>query len=119
MEEKRFTPGPWFVQDDEWTDGDTANITSDFRSDNSIVPVAQISGGGSESGYDGDFSLEQKANAKLIAAAPELLEALQCLFENYKALADSGDAGNWQLEDEPAGQKALHAIAKALGKEHS
>lgn len=110
MEEKRFTPGPWFVQDDEWTDGDTANITSDFRSDNSIVPVAQISGGGSESGFDSDFSLEQKANATLIAAAPELLEALQeCLpiWENHKL--DASEASI--LLDCRA------AIAKALGKE--
>ena len=56
-------------------------------------------------------------NAQLIAAAPELLEALQFLFDDYKELADSGDAGNWRVEDKPAGKKALQAIAKALGKE--
>lgn len=32
-------------------------------------------------------------NGRLIAAAPELLEALESLFDNYKQLADSGDAG--------------------------
>ena len=99
MEEKLFTPGPWHVsnegkliiRDNEWF---------------SHVAMA---------GYATND--EEFATATLIAAAPELLEALQCLFEHYKALADSGDAGNWRLEDEPAGKKALHAIAKALGKE--
>lgn len=47
----------------------------------------------------------------------ELLEALQCLFEDYKQLADSGDAGNWSLEDIPAGKKAINAINKAIGKD--
>lgn len=56
-------------------------------------------------------------NKRLKEMSSDLLDALQCLFEHYKALADSGDAGNWRLEDEPAGKKALHAIAKALGKE--
>lgn len=115
MEEKRFTPGPWFVQDDEWTDGDDANITSDFRSDNSIVPVAQISGGGSESGYDVDFSLEQKANARLIAAAPELLEALQDMVTLVKSRC-------YPQPDKPSSdwgraEAAESAISKALGKE--
>lgn len=122
--EERFTPGPWFIQDDEWTDGDTANITSDFRSDNSIVPVAQVSGGGSESGYDGDFSLEQKANAKLIASAPELLQALQLSLE---AMNEMGDILNFHdMADAetvekltPAFEMARAAINKALGKEQS
>lgn len=123
MEEKRFTPGPWFVQDDEWTDGETANITSDFRSDNSIIPVAQISGGGSESGFDGDFSLEQKANARLIAAAPELLEALQDMVSRIEYYANLDGSNKPSIEDwaytynSSDMDAARNAIAKALGKE--
>ncbi|NTG61800.1 hypothetical protein G6L45_16085 [Agrobacterium rhizogenes] len=54
-----------------------------------------------------------RANARLIAAAPDLLEALKALFEDYKNLADSGDAGNWKLENLEVGKRALAAIAKA------
>lgn len=71
-------------------------------------------------GVDGECiadTVYQEEDARLISAAPELLEALQFLFDDYKELADSGDAGNWRVEDKPAGKKALQAIAKALGKE--
>jgi hypothetical protein len=58
---------------------------------------------------------ELEANAHLIAAAPDLLAALKALFADYKALADSGDAGHWSLEGLAVGQQALAAIAKAEG----
>lgn len=101
MEETNFTPGPWHVSNE-------GKLIIRDKKWFSHIAFA---------GYATND--EEFATARLIAAAPELLEALQFLFENYKALADSGDAGNWRLEDEPAGQKALYAIAKALGKEHS
>lgn len=46
----------------------------------------------------------------------QLLEALECLFASYKQLADSGDAGNWSLEDAEEGKKALAAISAVKGK---
>jgi hypothetical protein len=61
-------------------------------------------------------SQESEANARLIASAPDLLEALTALYASYKALADSGDAGNWRLEETDEGQQACAAIAKATGE---
>jgi hypothetical protein len=59
---------------------------------------------------------EVAANARLIASAPDLLEALTALYADYKELADSGDAGFWQLENRDVGKQALAALAKATGE---
>lgn len=60
-----------------------------------------------------DKAVDHQANAKLIAAAPELLYALKILFGSYKALVDSGDAGDWRLETTSEGILAIKAMAKA------
>lgn len=62
------------------------------------------------------WSRDELANANLIAAAPDLLEALENLFLDYKQLADSGDAGFWKLEDRDVGKQAMAAIARAKGE---
>jgi len=56
---------------------------------------------------------ETKANARLIASAPELLAALQAILNRYIDLAGSGDCGNWNPETEPQVIQARAAIAKA------
>jgi hypothetical protein len=53
------------------------------------------------------FEDEYKANARLIAAAPDLLEALKNMCEGFSTLKDS---------DFPALAKARAAIAKATGE---
>ena len=46
-----------------------------------------------------------------------LLAALKALFDDYKRLADSGDAGFWKLEDLAVGKQASAAIAAAEPRE--
>jgi hypothetical protein len=53
------------------------------------------------------------ASEPIHAVNAELLEALKALFDDYKALADSGDAGFWSLENRDVGKQALAAIATA------
>jgi hypothetical protein len=57
-----------------------------------------------------------EANARLIAAAPELLEACQRLLDDFKlAIADLG----FDEDEECAIAWAEEAIAKATGKDQS
>ena len=68
-------------------------------------------------GFDSRRSREEEvANAYLIASAPDLLETLKALYDAYKQLADSGDAGYWSLEGTDIGKQTLAAIAKATGE---
>lgn len=58
---------------------------------------------------------ERDANARLIAAAPDLLEALSTFLIEYVRLVESGDAGFWDAEKEPKVIAARAAIARATG----
>lgn len=112
MSDAKHTPGPWTYQ---------FNVNFDLhprvmakREDGEMVCIASTIG--TKTTRD-KLSLEEKStNAHLIAAAPDLLAALEALFASYKRLADSGDAGNWSLEDYDEGKQALAAIAKAKGE---
>ncbi|QDL35343.1 hypothetical protein EGO53_02630 [Serratia liquefaciens] len=76
------TPGPWILDDDSWSDGDNANVSTEERYDGHFISIAQIEGGGSESGLDEPFSAEQQANARYITAAnPDVVIALLAELE--------------------------------------
>ena len=53
-------------------------------------------------------------NARLVAAAPELLEALNAMLDRYTDLVNCGDCGNWDPETEEPVIAARAAIAKAV-----
>lgn len=57
---------------------------------------------------------QAESNAKLIASAPSLLEALQGLMKEYKSIADSGDCGWWKAEEQEKYIIAQKAIEKAI-----
>lgn len=123
MSENKHTPGPWFV---------TGKLTKyvEARIGGGLVQeVAACGPTAADNGY-GD---QQEANAHLIAAAPDLLEALDKMLDNeeqrdfekwLRSKAPSGDCSdvqaqwlessdyedfleNWKLQ--------IAAIAKARG----
>ncbi len=62
-----------------------------------------------------NVTLSHLGFGRLIAAAPDLLEALQRFVSEYVELVESGDAGFWDAEKEEKVIKARAAIAKAEG----
>lgn len=59
---------------------------------------------------------DDEVNARLIAAAPELLKACECLLDRYVSLINSGDCGNWNIEEESEVLMVRSAITKATGQ---
>ena len=118
MKEFKGTKGQWRIQEQF----DTPNLITDsednkewnyalssyiFGNDRIIGETRYQTDTGN--GYDSvNILSEMRANSKLIAAAPELLDALQILFKstypNYKTVDDSTHPANL----------ALKAINKAL-----
>ena len=102
----KHTPGPWEMKPEE-VDKPYIRIRGTqlggrFKIANVLTPV-----------YDGVPEREAKetrANAQLIAAAPELLEALQLCEEFMSQLPSTGFDGLARVEG------ARKAITKALGE---
>lgn len=98
----KHTPGPWSVEARNYPIGDTGDYDGCWQilSANAKRPIVEI-------WEEGD---EPDANALLIAAAPELLEALKLCYE-YCRLYHS------EVEQNNVGKAARAAIAKATGEQ--
>ena len=99
----KHTPGPWKMG---------FNFTNEqaiIGKDGVVVADASWTGG---SGCE--LSIDNPADAKLIAAAPDLLDALQDLFGADMEHVLMGDGKDDQIE---AIAKARAAIAKATGEQ--
>ena len=91
----KHTPAPWFYNGTEI--GPLS--TEEDQSRGIILPIAYME--------QYDFPAEYNANARLIAAAPDLLEALEGMIEGFT------------VDDRYASEsviKARAAIAKATGE---
>lgn len=104
MQREGWTPGPWelcYLGDHSDFDGNSRVVIGDG------IRLAVV---------HTDGRPEAEANARLIASAPDLAEALDQLLDLYVSLAVSGDAGSWDAEKEAEVKDARAALAKARGE---
>lgn len=103
MSETKHTPGPWSV-----------NECHVYRYDDEYdETICDTSGAPTEAAFMSDVPDRAEANARLIAAAPELLEACKRLMG--RAFVGS----HTPREQDPLWKLAHAAIAKAEGKDQS
>lgn len=96
------TPGPWHVSEKGFIAGESAPTV--YATDDELRYVAFCNDRWNEKGRETD----NLANARLIAAAPELLESLEAMYAMFN--------GNGVTpEDDAAIDAARSAIAKATG----
>lgn len=106
------TPGPWFVDPDNW---------GDIQASGTEIGVAFYEANvGREWVIKGPITIDEetcRANARLIAAAPDLLEALsELLAEAEDIFVCMADATGIDRHRHPESfKKATAAIAKATG----
>ena len=103
-EQARHTPGPWQSRWQEATD--------DFA--HPIIAIETCEGAGDVAGiHYASRDGEDEANARLIAAAPDLLTALQAVMAAW--LTEAGHGDGILEEHGPALDAARTAVAKATG----
>ena len=106
----QHTPGPWIIEAETCHTGDIATVHNTAEKWVTIYAPHWMETGMGEH--------EQSANARLIAAAPELLEALKAMLEVHGVRQEHANASveipqSWvDLSD-----VARTAIAKATGGE--
>lgn len=98
MKDFKGTPGPWIADKTSRAVGPVSH--DDDQSYGILIPVAWVE-------FDQDVGI-QTSNQRLIAAAPELLEALKLILSYH-------DDGNCVLHKEDVSM-ARAAINKALGE---
>lgn len=107
-DEPKWTPGPWFA---DVVSGDDPN-GDDWETDIEVVSGNLKFIHGHDLGYSDGTDVEIKANAHLIAAAPDLYAALDEVSASLHQLARDRDLSEAELDFM---RKTDAALAKARG----
>lgn len=112
----KFTPGPWFVSKDMLT------AINNGPSDKPYKHIAMVNFYNATNPIERVIGEEHEANARLIAAAPECLQALEQLTDYLKSndlvdcVCDNGDRSVGLSPTVCEYHQALEVIAKAKGE---
>lgn len=110
-ESNKFTPGPWVIipGGDEWSQGRIATIepAPETMLEINYWTVAEVN----------NRRHESAANALLIAAAPDLLEALEAILPFIPRTSASEGGASKYSENVKAADMVRSAIAKARGQQ--
>ena len=106
MSEAKHTPGPWGIREDIPYSPAGWVVFHGYHEENKTV--CRLSHGSNVPPVHDEAYLENKSNAQLIAASPDLLEALEDLAYDHPSALQPGKP--------PPIVAALKAIAKAKGE---
>ena len=106
--EAKFTPGPWSIAHD----GNYPRIRKHFRTDHHMDVCGPVHG----YMYADDETANQAANAHLIAAAPDMYEALESLIITQEYKEEHGKDKAYELARKTSWNKVKAALAKARGE---
>lgn len=107
----KHTPGPWYMRPAANGAGDFGICANAPSVQLGAVVVAEVF---AELEYEGERSTQTPHNAQLIAAAPDLLEALKALDECYCEASDEMSRAQ-RAHHRKVLLDARAAIAKATG----
>lgn len=108
----QHTPGPWRIKDDRWHDNGKARLRAISIGDGGDFYRGTVAHMQSAEHINGMTADEVEANARLIASAPELLEALRLFERQWNACGPNSDFGRYFQNVRDA---ARAAILKATG----
>jgi hypothetical protein len=113
VSETKPTPGPWTATDPYKWLANTSRYTSSIRygATNLGTSIAEVYLGGP--GALNCDAESVKANARLIAAAPDLLEALENLVRAYRALYPDDVVSPSVAKAQAAIRKATEQVVKS------
>lgn len=107
-----YTNGPWHAIEGNPRSRGMLRYPTVYATDNDLRYICHCA-----DTFNFHEVTDNLANARLIAAAPCLLEALTRLLDRYTGLVNCGDCGFWDPETEDEVIAARAAISKALGEQ--